>query len=132
MLHGLSGVQTHPHREADRGVGAQLALRLDRSLGRARSRREGSAEAVSVGSEHVPTVTFDHLLHDRVVDPLGGRHLGRRLVPPAQGILDAGEQERHRSGRRADGHTSTLREARYASRKSSSWEAPRWSNRETR
>src|SRR6266571_4668146 len=49
MLHRLSGVQAHPHRDADRGVGAQLALRLDRGPGRARRRREGGAEAVSDG-----------------------------------------------------------------------------------
>ncbi len=108
MLHRLSGVQTHPHHEADRGVGAQLALRLDRGPGRARRRREGGAEAVSVGGEHVPAVTLDRVPHDRVVDSLGGRHLGRRLVPPAQGILDAGEQERHCSRRWADRHISTL------------------------
>ena len=41
--------------------------------------------------EHVPAVTLDRVPHDRVVDPLGGGHLGRRLVPPAQGILDGGD-----------------------------------------
>ena len=82
--------------------------RLHRGLGRARCRREGRAEAVWFGGEHVPSVTFDRLPHYRVVDRRGGCHLGRRLVPPAHGILDAGEQERHRSRRWADGHISTL------------------------
>jgi hypothetical protein len=99
-------VQPHPYREADRGVGAQRALHLDGRLGRAPGRGEGGAEAVSVGGEHVPAVAFDRLPHDSVVNPLGGRHLGRRLVPPAQEVLDAGEQERHRSRRWADGHTT--------------------------
>jgi hypothetical protein len=44
------------------------------------------------------------------VDALGGRHLGRRLIPLAPGVLEAGQQERHRSRRWTCGHTSTLRE----------------------
>ncbi len=34
------------------------------------------AEAVWFGSEHMPAVTFDRVLHDRVVDLLADRHLG--------------------------------------------------------
>jgi uncharacterized protein (TIGR03086 family) len=88
----------HPHRNADRGVGAQLALRLDRGPGRA---REGGAEAVWLGGEHVPAVTLaafligDLLLHswdlarsigaDEALPPdaVEATTIGLHHVPPA-------------------------------------------------
>ena len=77
----LAGVQTHPDREVDGAVVAQLLLRLDRRGRRVGGSRERGAEAVAAGAEHVAAVAFDRAPHDGVVDPQRVGHVGRALPP---------------------------------------------------
>ena len=100
----LTGVQTHAHREVDGGVVAQLLLRLDRGGRRVGGSRERGAEAVATGAEHVAAVAFDRAPHDGVVDPQRIGHVGRGFLPQTRGVLDVGEQERHRPAWSGAGH----------------------------
>ena len=107
----LTGVQTHTNQEVDRGVVAQLLLRVDRGRSRVGGSRERCAEAVTTRGEHVPAVAFDRGPHDGVVDPQPLGHVGRGFLPQRRGVLDVGEQKSHRAlGHSAQhGHTVTQR-----------------------
>ena len=108
----LTGVQTHPDLEVDDGVVAELLLGLDRGSGRVGGSRERGAEAVTTGAEHVAAVAFDRAPHDGVVDPQGIGHVGRGFLPQTRGVLDVGEQKRHRARREPTRHLRTLTQHR--------------------
>ncbi len=65
----LTGVQAHPHREADGAVVTELLLRLDRGCDRVACSRERGTEAITAGGEHVAAAPFDRASHDGVVGP---------------------------------------------------------------
>jgi hypothetical protein len=86
---GLTGCDTHPHRQLERH------LRFGRGIDSGPRRREGRDYAITGVLEELAVVGFDRVPKHRVVSSQGRPHELGVALPPRRGPFDVGEEEGH-------------------------------------